>query len=805
MESLWHDLRFGVRALLRNRLTTGLALLILTLGIGANTAIFSVISGVLLEPLPYPRPERLVVAQESAPRHGFPRFSASPLNFRDWRDQNRCFATLDAYSQEHFNLAGAARPVAVRGASVTADFFRTLGLAPLHGRFFRPEDDRPGAEPVAVVSHDLWHSAFGADPGLVGRRIQLDGRYRTVIGIAPPGQTFPGSAAVWMPLALDYAKEHRGGHYLVVLGRLRPGVTLAQAQADMSAIASRLERLYPVTNTAWGVILEPLRDRMVADVKPALILLERAVWVVLLIACANVANLLLARMSSRGRELAVRAALGAGRRRLVRQVVAESVVLFVAGGALGLVAAFFGVRALLAVDPDAIPRAGGIGLDGRVLLYTLLLSLVAGVLVGLVPALSAIGKRLYGSLKEGGRAVAGGRRLRLLRQGLVAGEVALALALLIAATLLLRSFARLQSVDPGFEPSGVMTAVLSLPDVKYPDEARQAQFFAQLLPRVSALPGVEHAATVFPLPLSGAGFVLQFAVAGRPTPAPTEVPRADVLAISPDYFHAMGVPLLMGRAFTGQDRIGSQPVAIVNRTMARRLWPGESPLGRRITFDTPPDARSKWLTVVGVAGDVRAAALRKEPESQVYWPQLQRPLGEAALVLRTSVPPARLVTPVREAVQSLDRDLPLDRVQTLDAVIAASLAQNRVKTLLVGFFGGLALILAAVGIYSLVSYTVAQRTHEIGIRMALGAGRREVQGMVIAQGMVLVAAGLALGLAAAWAGAALVADQLYGVSAADPLTYAGVPLLLAAVALVANWLPARRATAIDPLEALRAE
>ena len=806
METLWQDLRFGVRSLVRNPLPTGLALIILTLGIGANTAIFSVISGVLLEPLPYPQPERLILAIDSAPRRGFPRFASSPLNFRDWREQNRSFATLDAFNADHFNLTGAARPVAVRGGAVSGGFFRTLGIEPLHGRFFRAEDDRPGAEPVAVVSYDLWHSAFGADRGLVGRRIQVDGRNTTVIGIAPPGLSFPRAAAIWLPLALDYARESRGGHYLTVLGRLRPGVSLPQAQADMSAIAARLERLYPNTNTAWGITLEPLRDRMVADIKPALILLERAVWVVLLIACANVANLLLARMSSRGRELAVRAALGAGRRRLVRQVVAESVVLFAAGGGLGLGFAFLSTRALLAVAPDAIPRAESVGLDGRVLLYTLAVSLAAGLTVGLATALSAVGgRRLHASLKEGGRAVAGGRRSRLLRGSLVMSEVALALALLIAAGLLLRSFARLQSVRPGFEPRGVMTAMLSLPDVKYPDEARQAQFFDQLLLRVSALPGVEHAATVYPLPLSGARYGLSFVVAGRPQPPPTEVPRAEIAAISSEYFRAMGIPLHSGRAFTNQDRIGSQPVLIVNGTMARKLWPGESPLGKRITFDTPTDPKARWLTVVGMVGEVRAAALGKEPESQAYWPQQQRPFSEVALVLRTSQPPATLVPPVRQVVQSLDRDLPLDRVQTLEAVVAASLSQNRVKTLLIGIFGALALLLAAVGIYGLVSYTVAQRTHEIGIRVALGAGRREVLGMVIAQGMGLVAAGLAVGLALAWAATRLMADQLYEVSATDPLTFAGVPLLLAAVALAANWLPAHRATQIDPLEALRAE
>ncbi len=805
MESFWHDLRFGVRMLRRNPLTTGLALLILALGIGANTAIFSVISGVLLEPLPIPHPERVIRVMDSAPRHGFPRFSSSAPNYRDWRDQNHSFATLDAYSDEHFNLTGGIRPDAVDGSSVTGNFFRTLGLEPLLGRFFRPEDDRPGAEPVAVLSAELWHAYFGADPGIVGRRVQVDGRYRTVVGVTRSDFTFPSTARIWVPLALDYARESRGAHSLGVLGRLKPGVSLEQARAEMSAIASHLERQYPDSNTGWGVELLALRDRLVEDIRPALVLLERAVWVVLLIACANVANLLLVRMTARGREIALRSALGAGRRRLIRQVVAESVVLFLTGGVLGLLLAWAGTRALLTLKPDAVPRAGNVGLDGRVLLYTLLLALATGALVGLVPALAAAGGRVGAALKEGGRAVAGGGRSRWLRNGLVVGEVALTLVLLIAAGLLLRSFVRLQGVRPGFEPNGVMTAVLSLPSVKYPAERQRALFFEQLMERVHVLPGVAAAAAVYPLPLSGEGFVLQFEVEGRPRPAPTEVPRADIMVITPGYLRAMTIPLLAGRALTAQDRIGSQPVILINRTMAGRIWPGESPLGKRVTFGDPGDAKATWLTVVGVVGNVRASELGKEAVSQIYLPAYQRPSPESVLVLRTTGAPERLVAPVRQVVQGLDRDLPLDRVQTLDAVVAESLAADRVKTLLIGMFGGLALVLAAVGIYGLVSYSVAQRTHEIGIRVALGAGRGAVQRMVIGQGMGLVLLGLAAGLAGSVAVGRLIASQLYEVSATDPWTYAGVPLLLAAVALAANWVPARRATRVDPLEALRVE
>ena len=806
MEGLLQDLRVGVRMLLRNPLTTGLALLILALGIGANTAIFSVISGVLLEPLPYPHPERLIALIDSAPKHGFPRFSSSAPNFRDWREQNRSFATLDAWSGGRYNLTGGgARPLSAPGAEVTGDFFRTLDVAPLHGRLLRADDDRKGAEPVVVLSYDLWRQRFGGDPGVVGRRIQVDGRDRTVVGVTRQGFRFPARATLWMPALLDYSEDTRGGHDLQVLGRLKPGVALPQAQADLSAVASHLEQLHPATNTAWGVNLVPLQEQLVGDIKPALVLLGRAVWVVLLIACANVANLLLARMSARNREIAVRAALGAGRRRLVLQVVAECVVLFVAGAVLGLAVAWAGTRALLALAPNTIPRADAVGIDLQVLLYTLAVALACGVLVGLVTALSALGSRLYAALKEGGRTMAGGGRGQLLRNGLVAGEVALALALLVAAGLLLRSFARLQGVHPGFRTRGVMTATLSLPSVKYPDDPRLAQFYEQLLDGVRGLPGVQHAATVFPLPLGGGGFVLQYAVEGRPKPEATEVPRADMEMIGPDYFATLDIPVLAGRAFSRRDRVGSQPVVIVSRSLARRIWPGENPLGKRITFDSTTDPKAVWMSVVGVVGDTRVAALGREPKPQAYWPVLQRPMPDASLVVRAAGAPAVLVAPVRRLVQGLDHDLPLDQVQTLETVVAASLSSNRVKTVLIGVFGALALVLAAVGIYGLVSYTVAQRTHEIGIRVALGAGRRDVLSLIIRQGMTLVAAGLVVGLGISWAASRLVAGQLYEVSATDPLTFAGVPLLLAAVALAANWLPARRATRVDPLEALRSE
>jgi putative ABC transport system permease protein len=807
MDSLWKDLRFGVRTLLRSPAVTALALLTLALGIGANTAIFSVVSGVLLEPLAFPRPDELVVVIDSAPKLGFPQFSASPPNFKDWREQNQVFSSLDAMARGRFTLtAKGAQPQAVAGAEVTGDFFRTLGVRPHLGRLLAPADDRPGGERVAVLSHELWHRRFGGDPGIVNRRITIDGRAHTVVGVAPPALKFPRQSELWVPLALDFSKSSRGAHYLSVVGRLKPGVSLERAQTDLSAIARRLELQYPAQNTDWGVVLTRLRDVMVRDIRPALTMLQRAVWVVLLIACANVANLLLARMGSREREIAVRTALGAGRLRLARQIIAESVILFAAGGALGLLVALWGTRTLVALNPDAIPRAEGIGIDARVLVYTLLISVATGVVFGLVPALSAIGGRLSGALKEGGRAMAGGRRGNLVRDVLVIGEVALALMLLVGAGLLIQSFARLQSVDPGFKPRGVITAQVSLPAVKYPDDPRQAAFFQHALERIRSLPGVQHAASIYPLPLSsGSGFQLSFVVAGRPVPKPGEEQSAHVRFISPDYFRTMEIPALKGRAFTEQDGIDDQRVAVVNREMASRIWPGADPLGQRLTFGDPTQPTAKWMTVVGVVGDVRGSNLGNESEMELYCSQYQNPSSEAALVVRTAADPLSLVAPIRRALQEIDGDLPLDKVQTMEQVVSSSLAQNRVKTVLLGIFAALALVLAAVGVYGLVSFSVAQRTHEIGIRIALGARRVEVLAMIIRQGMKLIAIGLAVGLGGAFASSRLLADQVFKVSVVDPLTYIGVPVVLTAVALLANWLPARRATRVDPLAALRSE
>ena len=811
LDTLWQDIRFGFRTLLRSPATSVVALLTLALGIGANTAIFSVVNGVLLQPLPYPDPGDLVVVLESNPGLGFPRFSVSPPNFDDWRRQNQVFESMAAVSVGRFNLTGGERPEAVYGAQVTPELFRTLGVAPALGRGFLPEEGRAGGPKVVVLSHALWQRRFGSDPGIVNRQILIDGESFTVIGVMPSSFRFPSRGEVWMPLPWDFPPESRGGHFLNVVGRLKDGITLERARTEMKAIAARLELQYPDSNKGWTTDLRLLQDATVEGVRPALLLLLAAVAFVLLIACANVANLLLARLASREREIAVRTALGAGRVRLVRQMVTESIVLFLVGGALGLLLATWATRALVAFYGDSLPRQQEVGIDSRVLLFTLVLALVTGILFGLAPALSATSGGLFGALKEGGRAVAGGARGRLMRNLLVLGEVAVALVLLVGAGLLLRSFARLRAVDPGFRPKGVLTAEIILPAKKYAEQEPQILFTRELLDRLRAIPGVQSADTVFPLPLDQNGFVLAFEVQGRPVAASEDSSlHANIRLVTPDFFRTMGIRVLQGRVFTPRDDAKSVPVIVVNKIMADRIWPGENPIGKRITFSDTEDPDLEWMEVVGVVAGIRHQALDKDPGSEVYWAQLQSPVGgQLSIVLRTQGEPTKLAGSVREAVRSIDNELPVERVRTMEDVVSEALSSSRFQTVLLGIFAGVALLLAAIGVYGVISYSVAQRTHEIGIRMALGARRPEVLGLVVRQGMTLVLAGVGLGLAFSllltWWLSERIAGFVYGGRAVDPLTLVAVPLVLLAVALLANWLPALRATRVEPVVALRSE
>jgi putative ABC transport system permease protein len=805
MESFISDIRFGLRSLKSAPATTAIALLALALGIGANTAIFSVVNGVLLTPLPYPHAERLVLLNSSKPQAGFPRFSASPPDFDDWRRQSRSFTGLAATASASANLTGRGEPEVLDVGRVSADFFPVLSVRPLLGRAFRPEEDSPGHRHVALLSHALWQRLFGGDAKALGQPLTLDGESYTVIGVAPAGFDFPRKRDLWIPLALEPAKEPRGGHYLGVVGRLRPGVSLGQAQAEMSGIAARLEQQYKDSNEGWGIVVLPLQQVLVEKVRPALVVLLWVVAAVLLIACLNVANLLLARLATREREISIRTALGAGRLRLIRQQLTESVLLALLGSVLGLLLASWGTRALVALYPSALPRPEAIGLDGRVLAYTLGLALASGLLFGLFPALHDPGAHLNDALKEGGRAMAGGGRGRLARQVLALTEVALALVLLVMAGILLRSFSRLSAVDPGFRPAGLLTLDLSPAEHKYPEPAQVANLYRELLARVKALPGVGQAATVFPLPLSGRNYFLAFSVFGRPE-RPGAVPlSAIVRRVSPGLFETLGIRLVRGRVFDEHDSVTAPGVAVINQTLAALVFKGQDPLGQRLTFGDSADGKARWLTIVGVVEDVKQNALSDEPRNEIYEPQLQDPEPAAALVVRASGDPRALVAPIRRVVLGLDPDLPVYRIRIYDELVADSLAANRLSTSLLGLFAALALVLAAVGVYGVISYSVVQRTHEMGIRMALGAHRWDVLRLVVGQGMGLVAIGLGAGLLGAWFATRALASQLYGVSPRDPVTFTFVPLLLATVALFANYLPARRATQVDPLVALRQE
>jgi putative ABC transport system permease protein len=811
LETLWNDIRFGLKTWMRSPATTAVALLTLALGIGANSAIFSVVSGVLLEPLAIPQADRLVLVWESNPKAGLPRFGVSPLNYEDWKQRTRAFSDMVALSEHSFSVTGGERPEMITGARVSGDFFRVLGVEPVVGRSFRAAEDRPGAPRVTVISYGLWQRRFGSDRAVLDRSILLDGVPHTIIGVMPRGFDFYRRQDLWVPLVLHAEPVTRNQHYLATLGRLKPGVSMDRARADLKGVAEQLAAEYPDTNAGWTVELISFPDSLVEDIRPRLLLLLWAVAFVLLIACANVANLLLARVAAREREIAVRAALGAGRGRLVRQMLTENVLLFLAGGGLGLLVGVWITRSLIALNPDGIPRSADIGLDARVLLFTFGLSLLTGLVFGLLPALNATGSRLHTVLKEGGRGMAGGAQGRLVRSGLVLAEVAVALVLLVGAALLIRSFSGLLSVDPGLRPGGVLTAQLQLPEFKYPDPQQRKLFYRALMERAEALPGVSAAGAIYPLPLLGRDMVFAFVVQGRPIPRPNEAPNASVWAVTPGYFRAMGVPLLAGRGFAPEDNENGIPVAIINKTMADEVWPGESPLGKQFSVDDPRQARVSWLTVIGVAGDVRHRGLNQDSGYEFYWPLEQRPVSDISLIVRRAndQDPAALARPVRDLVAQLDPDLPVDQVQPMTDVVRGALSQSRFQTVLLGLFAALALALAAIGVYGVVSYSVAQRTHEIGIRMALGAQRAQVLRLIVSQGMAVVALGVGLGLVLSFVLSRVLADRaatfLYGVSATDPLTLLAVPLVLLAVALLANFLPARRATKVDPLVALRTD
>lgn len=806
MSDLLKDLRFTLRTLLNAPAFTVVALLTLGLGIGANAAIFTVIKGILLEPLSYPDPDRLVVVMASNPEGGFPRFSTSPPDFYDFRARSKTFEALAAYAGQSVNLTAAGQqPERLNAVQATADYFRVLSSPPLHGRVFTADEDVPDATRVVVLNHGFWQRRLGADPAILGQDLTLNGEPHTVIGIMPP--EFAPRRDLFVPLAMDFSEQNRGAHFLAVIGRLAAGQTLQQAQTEMEGIAAQLEQAYPNSNTGWTVTLEPMHALIVEDVRTALWILSGAVLLVLLIACANVANLLLARLALRQREVALRAALGASRRQLVSQFLTESLVLALGGGLLGLLVAVWGTRSLMSVYADELPRASNIGVDASVLVFTLSLALTTGLIFGLIPALRASRPDLNEALKEGGgRAQSSGLRSQRLRTALVLTQVAISLVLLIGAGLLIRSFARILEVDPGFSTERALTLMLELPESQYPDEESQIRFYRQLFERTAELTGVAHVGGSFPMPLTGSGFVLTFNGEGWPIPEPNKSPFANIRVASPHYFEAMGIPLHRGREFTFADGPEAPLVAVVNRSAAAKYWPDQDPIGQRITFGNAQADDAEWLEIVGVVGDVHHEALSVATDPEIYWPVLQSPLSSMALVARSSGSnPLLLASPLRQAISEIDPNLPIFQLQTLDELVKSSVAQPRFNALLLGLFAGLALLLAAIGLYGLVNYTVTQQMQEIGIRVALGASRGHILNRVLRSGMLPVVVGLSVGLVIAFLSGRLLQSLIYGISATDLPTFVFVLTLLLVVAALACTLPAWRATRIDPMHVLREE
>ncbi|MGB8539996.1 MAG: ABC transporter permease [Candidatus Acidiferrales bacterium] len=811
IETLLQDARYAFRMLRKNPGFTAVAVLTLALGIGANTAIFSVVYAVLLKPLPYANPNQLVSAFQANTQEGVPETGTSYPNFEEWRAQNHVFSELATIDFHQLTLTGRGEPSEVNTCVVTPEHFAVLDVKPLQGRVFFPEDGKRGAPPVVIVSENLWRGTLGADPKILGTSIILDKRPFTVIGIMPAGFRSPfinSKPEVWIPLVQDPLfgswMERRGGHWLAVFGRLKPGVSIAQAQAEMDAISERLASEFPAENKGWTVRLVPMQKEIVGDVRTALLVLLGAVGLVLLIACANIANLLLTRATSRSKEIAVRAALGAGRTRIIRQLLSETAVLGLLGGVIGIALAYWGVRALSSLLPDNLPQLNAIRVDNFVLIFALVLSAIASVAFGMVPALFASKSDIQASLREGsGRSGESGNRRRA-RSFLAAAEIALAMVLLVAAGLLLRSFSKLTSVSPGFDAQHIVKAEVSLPQFQYSKPQQWTAFSDELLAHLQAQPGLQDSAIGIPVPITNGYINLGFEIVGVPPASQSDSRLANYVSVSPNYFRVMGIPLLSGRLFNQQDIASAPSVTLISKAFAQRYFPNQDPIGKRLNFGFPPNGDVD-REVVGIVGDVRDMSLGDAPGPMMYVPFAQAPFWGANLVVKSTLSTSAVAAAIRQEVHKIDKDLPVTDVGKLPDLLDASVSQQRFRTFLLGLFAAMALILAATGIFGVISYSVSCRTNEIGIRVALGASRAAILRMILRETLLLTFAGLLVGIPCALSASHLIGHMLFGVSANDPVTLATVAFTLAAVATLAGFIPARRAMQVDPMVALRHE
>ncbi len=814
MDKFLQDLKYGIRMLAKSPGFTAIAILTLALGIGANTAIFSVVNAELLRPLPFRDATRLVSVASTNSRTHAAAASLSYPDFLDLRAQNQVFENMAAYTDGSFTLTGIDQPAHIVGSSVTASLFDVLGVTPELGRTFLPDEDQPHRHSV-ILSHELWTSRFASDPHVIGRSIQLDKSAYTVVGVMPASFRYPlqrQTSTLWTTMApllessdgVPSLGEQRGAHFLRSIARLKPGVTVPQAQAALDVITTSLAKQYPDTDKYWGAQVVAEQDRMTRTIRPALFVMMIAVGFVLLIACVNVANLLLARATARTREIAIRAALGAGRNRLIKQLLTESFVLALIAGGIGLLLAMWGSEILVRLSPEQLPRISEIHVDGWVMAFTLSLAMLTGFLFGLAPAMHVSHSSIVDALKEGALSVTASKERFGLRSSLVVVEMVLALVLLVSAGLLIRSLVRLQQVSPGFDPQNVMAASIDLPDAKYPD-ANKAEFYRNLLPKLQALPGVQSAAAIYPLPMGGDEIRTTFQLEGRPV-SKSEEPVTSLRDITPNYFSTMRIPLLQGRDFDARDDAKSTPVVIINEALAQQTFPGENPIGKHIKpgISVGP-GEAAMREIIGVVGNVKFSDLASEWLPESYVPVAQLPFGSMTLVVRSTQDAHAVVKMMTETVQSMDPDMPAYAPKTVAEYLEGTLSVPRFNTVLLALFAGLAMLLTAVGLYGVISYSVAQRTHEIGIRMALGAQPRDILKMVMVQSGRLIAAGVVAGIAFALILTRMMESLLYGVSSADPATFAGMSVFLAAVAFFACYIPARRAMRVDPMIALRYE